>query len=137
VTTASLPTINAFLNAVSAALLMFGYIKIKQGNRAIHKKIMLSSVVSSALFLISYLIYHYQVGSVPYPYHDWTRPVYYIILVPHVILAGVMVPFILAALYFAFRSRFEKHRKIVRWIWPVWMFVSLSGIAIYLMLYKL
>lgn len=136
-TAASLPTINAVLNAVSAALLMFGYIKIKQGNRGIHKKIMLSAVVSSALFLISYLIYHYQVGSVPYPYHDWTRPVYFIILIPHVILAGAMVPFILAALYFAFLSRFEKHRKIVRWIWPVWMFVSLSGITIYLMLYKL
>ena len=136
-TATSLPTINAALNAVSAVLLMFGYIKIRQGNRLIHKKIMISAVISSALFLISYLIYHYQVGSVPYPYHDWTRPVYFIILIPHVILAGVMVPFILAALYFAFRSRFDKHRRLVRWVWPVWMFVSLSGIAIYLMLYRL
>ena len=136
-TATSLPTVNAILNAVSAVLLMFGYIKIRQGNRLIHKKIMISAVISSALFLISYLIYHYQVGSVPYPYHDWTRPVYFIILIPHVILAGVMVPFILAALYFAFRSRFDKHRRLVRWVWPVWMFVSLSGIAIYLMLYRL
>ncbi|MEW5923428.1 MAG: DUF420 domain-containing protein [Candidatus Zixiibacteriota bacterium] len=136
-TAASLPTLNAILNAVSAVLLTFGYIQIKRGNRLIHKKFMISAVISSALFLVSYLIYHYQVGSVPYPYHDWTRPVYFIILIPHVIFAGVMVPFILAALYFAFRSRFDKHRMIVRWVWPIWMFVSLSGIAIYLMLYRL
>ena len=96
---------------------------------------MVSALISSAAFLICYLIYHAQVGSVPYPYYDWTRPVYFIILVPHIILAAIMSPFILLALWFALRNQFEKHRKIVRWLWPVWMYVSVSGVIIYLMLY--
>jgi len=132
-----LPTINAVLNGISAILLLLGYVNIKNGRQFPHKKYMLSAVFTSALFLITYSIYHYAVGSVPYGRYDWTRPVYFIILIPHVILAGLMVPFILAALYFAFRARFSAHRKIVRWLWPVWMFVSLSGIAVYLMLYHL
>jgi len=133
----SLPTVNSILNGISVILLTIGYVHIKKGNRAAHKKFMIAAVISSACFLTTYLIYHYYAGSVPYPYHDWTRPLYFVILIPHIILAAVMVPFILAALYFAFRSKFEKHRKIARPVWPVWMFVSLSGIAVYLMLYKL
>jgi uncharacterized membrane protein YozB (DUF420 family) len=96
---------------------------------------MVSALVSSAVFLICYLFYHSQVGSVPYPHHDWTRPVYFTVLIPHIILAAVMSPFILMAVWFAFREQFEKHRKIVRWLWPVWMYVSVSGVVIYLMLY--
>lgn len=130
-----LPTVNAIFNSISAVLLIFGRVAIKQGNRDRHKKIMISAFVSSALFLTTYLIYHYEVGSVPYPYHDWTRPIYFIILIPHVILAGVMTPFILAALYFALKQKFDKHLKLVRWVWPVWIFVSISGIVIYVMLY--
>ena len=133
----NLPTINAILNGISVILLTIGYVQIKRGNPAVHRKFMISAVISSAVFLTTYLIYHYYAGSVPYPHHDWTRPLYFIILIPHVILAAVMVPFILAALYFAFKSKFEKHKKIARWVWPVWMFVSLSGIAVYLMLYIL
>ncbi len=132
-----LPTLNAILNFISAVLLGIGYTFIKRNDPVRHKKIMISALVSSALFLISYLIYHRAVGSVPYPYHDWTRPVYFIILIPHVILAGLMVPFILAAVWFAFKQRFNKHIKLVKWVWPVWMFVSVSGIVIYLMLYLL
>ena len=132
-----LPTVNAVLNGISVILLTIGYVHIKRDNRLTHKKFMIAAVISSAVFLTTYLIYHYHAGSVPYPYHDWTRPVYFVILIPHIILAAVMVPFILAALYFAFKAKFDKHRKIVRWIWPVWMFVSISGIAVYLMLYKL
>jgi uncharacterized membrane protein YozB (DUF420 family) len=96
---------------------------------------MIGAIVSSAFFLISYLIYHYQVGSVPYPYYDWTRPIYFTILIPHVILAGVMVPFILRLLYLALKERFDKHQKLARFVWPVWMFVSISGIIIFFMLY--
>jgi len=137
VNVSNLPTINAILNGISVILLTIGYVQIKRGNRMVHRKFMISAVISSAVFLTTYLTYHYYAGSVPYPHYDWTRPLYFIILIPHVILAAVMVPFILAALYFAFKSKFEKHKKIVRWVWPVWMFVSLSGIAVYLMLYKL
>jgi putative membrane protein len=133
----NLPTLNAFLNLLSAVFLTLGYVFIKRQNRPAHKKLMISAMISSALFLTSYLIYHYHVGSVPYHRYDWTRPIYYTILAPHIILAAVMVPFILAAVWFALRADFQKHKRIVRWLWPVWMFVSISGILIYLMLYRL
>ncbi len=129
------PTINASLNLLSTIFLLLGYINVKRGNKNTHKKFMVSALVSSAVFLICYLFYHSQVGSVPYPHHDWTRPVYFTVLIPHIILAAVMFPFILMAVWFAFREQFEKHRKIVRWLWPVWMYVSVSGVVIYLMLY--
>lgn len=135
--TSSLPTLNAVLNLISAMLLTLGYINIKRNKPAIHKRFMISALISSALFLISYLIYHYSVGSVPYPHSDWTRVLYLIILIPHIILAAVMVPFIIAAVWLAFRGKFDKHARITRWLWPVWMFVSVSGIIVYLMLYKL
>lgn len=132
-----LATINAALNLTSATLLTIGYVNIKRGRQETHRKFMLAALTSSALFLVSYLIYHYAVGSVPYPRHDWTRPVYFAILIPHVLLAALMVPFILVAVRHALKQRFEKHRRIMRWIWPVWMFVSVSGIVVYLMLYHL
>jgi len=132
-----LSTLNALLNAVSATLLIAGYRYIKKGEQEKHKRFMVAALVVSALFLTSYLIYHYYVGSVPYPHHDWTRPVYFIILIPHVILAGIMTPFILVAVWFALKAQFEKHRKLVKWVWPVWIYVSLSGVVIYMMLYHL
>ncbi len=132
-----LATINAALNLTSATLLTIGYVNIKRGRQETHRKFMLAALTSSALFLVSYLIYHYAVGSVPYPRQDWTRPVYFAILIPHVLLAALMVPFILVAVRHALKQRFEKHRRIMRWIWPVWMFVSVSGIVVYLMLYHL
>ncbi len=132
-----LPSINAALNAISAILLTFGYVNIKRGHRDTHKKFMIAALISSALFLTTYLIYHNAVGSVPYPHHDWTRPLYFAILIPHVILAALMTPFIVIAVAHALNGRFEKHRRIVRWLWPVWMFVSVSGILVYVMLYQL
>lgn len=136
-TITDLPALNAIMNFISAALLTIGFIFIKRQKPHIHKRVMLTAVGSSALFLISYLIYHYAVGSVAYPYHDWTRPLYFAILIPHVILAAVMVPFILAAIWYALHQRFDKHKRLVKWVWPVWMFVSVSGLAVYLMLYQL
>jgi putative membrane protein len=130
-----LPTVNAVLNAISTIFLTTGFILIKRRNIYFHKRFMLAALISSALFLISYLVYHYRVGSVPYPYYDWTRPVYFGILIPHVVLAAVMVPFILAVVYFALSERFDRHRRLARRVWPVWVFVSVSGIAVYLMLY--
>ncbi|MCM2271088.1 MAG: DUF420 domain-containing protein [candidate division Zixibacteria bacterium] len=132
-----LPTLNATLNLISAVFLTLGYVFIKQGRPERHKKMMVAALITSALFLTSYLIYHYAVGSVPYPRHDWTRPVYFAILIPHVMLAALMVPFVLMAVYFALRERFDKHTRITRRLWPVWMFVSISGVVVYLMLYRL
>ena len=132
-----LPTLNALLNSISAIFLIFGYRYIRNGQQQSHKKMMISALVFSGLFLISYVIYHYNVPSTPYPYYDWTRPVYFTILIPHIILAAVMGPFIIAAVIFAIKEKVETHKKIVKWIWPVWMFVSVSGVLIYLMLYQL
>ena len=132
-----LPTVNALLNGIASILLVLGFIQIKRGNRDTHKKIMLTALAVSLLFLCSYLFYHYRVGSIPYPYHDWTRPVYYIILIPHVILAGVMSPFIIIAVWHALHENFNRHKRLVRWVFPVWMYVSVTGVIIYFMLYRL
>ncbi len=132
-----LATLNACLNLASAALLTIGFINIRRGRRDTHRRFMIAAVVSSALFLISYSIYHSHVGSVPYLRHDWTRPLYFAILIPHVALAGLMVPFIVLALWHASRKHFDRHKKITRWLWPVWMFVSASGVVVYIMLYHL
>jgi len=127
--------VNASLNFTAGVFLTLGFVQIKKGNRDTHKKLMLTALAASALFLTSYLIYHYNVGSVPYPYDDWTRPVYLAILIPHIILATLMVPFILVTVWWALRDSFERHRRLARWVWPVWMFVSVSGVVVYLMLY--
>lgn len=136
-TFSDLPTLNALLNFISAVFLSTGFYFIRKRKELIHKRFMITAAVTSALFLISYIVYHYKVGSVPYPRHDWTRPLYYSILIPHVILAGIMAPFIILVLYYALSKKFNKHRNLAIWVWPVWIYVSLSGILIYLMLYVL
>jgi len=135
--TSQLPTLNAILNGTAGILLLLGYIQIKKGNRAAHKKFMLAALSVSLLFLISYVIYHIKVGSIPYPHQDWTRTVYFIILIPHVILAALMGPFIINAVRHALKDNIEKHKRLVRWVFPVWMYVSVTGVVIYLMLYWL
>ncbi len=132
-----LPTLNACLNALSTVFLSFGYLRIRRRQRTSHRRWMSAALISSALFLISYLIYHYNVGSVPFPYHGWLRILYFTILIPHIILAAVMVPFILLAVWHAWKRKFDRHKRLTRWVFPVWMFVSLSGVVIYLMLYHL
>jgi putative membrane protein len=134
-TVKDLPTLNACLNALSAVLLLLGYIQIKRGNREAHKKLMFIALLSSAVFLTCYLIYHAQVGSVPYPRHDWTRPLYFFILIPHVILAALMVPFIIRLVWLAAKGEFIRHAKLARLVWPVWMYVSVTGVVVYGMLY--
>ena len=132
-----LPTLNASLNATAAVLLLCGYISIKKRQVTGHRVFMGMALLVSAAFLTSYLIYHANVGSTPYPHHDWTRPVYFTILIPHVVLAALMTPFILAAVWYALRGRFDRHVRITRWLCPVWMFVSVSGVVIYWMLYRM
>lgn len=132
-----LPALNAGLNTLSAALLLRGYLQIRRGEREAHRKTMLAALVSSGLFLSSYLVYHFQVGSVPYPHHDWTRPLYFAVLIPHVILAALLVPLVVVLVWRALKGEFARHRRLARWVWPVWIFVSLSGVVVYLMLYRL
>ncbi len=131
-------TLNATLNAVSFILLLIGWLRIRadRENWRVHRNLMLGALFMSAAFLVSYLIYHANAGSVPYPYPDWTRTVYFAILIPHSILAALIVPFIIALVIAAFRGKFDGHRKIARWTWPVWIFVSVTGVTIYLMLYR-
>ena len=131
-----LPGLNACLNSICTVLLSLGYFYIKRGREYGHKRLMLAAVLTSALFLCSYLVYHALVGSVSYPHHDWTRPLYYAVLIPHVILAAAVVPFVLMALWHAWKGQFVRHVRIARWLWPTWMYVSVSGVIIYLMLYQ-
>ena len=133
----ALSSVNAILNTISTILLISGYVRIKKQQPAVHKKFMLSALTVSALFLISYLIYHHYVGSVPYPHYNWTRPIYFIILIPHIILAGLMSPFVIITVWLALKKNFEMHRRFARWVFPVWLFVSISGVIVYLMLYHL
>ncbi len=134
---ADLPALNATLNFISTVLLILGYRSIKRKERERHRQYMLGALVCSALFLTSYLFYHYLVGSVPYPRHDWTRPLYFFVLVPHVLLAAGVAPFILVLVWRAWRGDFARHRRLARWVWPVWIYVAVSGVIVYLMLYQL
>ena len=132
-----LPAINATLNGLSAILLTLGFINIKRGNQTAHRNCMIAAVLVSAVFLACYLTYHAQVGHTSFRDPEWFRPIYLAILIPHVLLAGLIVPMILAAIWFAFRGNFQKHRRIARWTWPLWMFVSVTGVIIYLLLYQI
>ncbi len=133
----NLASVNAVLNGCAAVMLLLGFVKIKAGDKILHRNFMVSALFFAILFLTSYLIYHYHVGSVPYPYNDWTRPVYFAILIPHVVLAGLNVPFIIILVYLAMKKKFENHKKLAHWVFPVWMYVSVTGVVIYLMNYIL
>lgn len=130
-----LPTVNAILNAISAILLTIGYGFIRAGKWRTHKKIMLSAFGVSVLFLISYVIYHSVTGDTRFQGQGWIRPVYFTILISHIILAAVIVPMALITLFRALRERFDKHRKIARWTFPIWLYVSVTGVIVYMMLY--
>lgn len=134
---ADLPSVNASLNFISAIFLTLGYLYVKRGNFPMHIRSMVAALITSGLFLISYLVYHYAAGSRPYPHYDWTRYLYFAVLVPHVILAALQVPFIVIAVWHGYRGNYTKHTRVTRWLWPVWMFVSVSGVVVYIMLYRL
>ncbi|MDA7926522.1 DUF420 domain-containing protein [Verrucomicrobiales bacterium] len=133
----SLPAINAVLNSISAILLVTGVILIKAGKKEAHKRAMIGALISSALFLTSYLIYHYTARHTEFPKeYPIARIVYLTILIPHVILAVVNLPFIIMLVVAAFRGNFEKHKKLARFTFPSWLFVSVTGVIIYLMIYQ-
>lgn len=132
-----LPAVNATLNSLSAAFLILGFLFIKFKNIKAHKACMLSAFSSSSLFLISYLVYHYQVGSVPFKGLGWIRTVYFAILLTHTMLAVAVVPLALITLRRALKQRFAAHRRMARWTFPIWLYVSVTGVVVYWMLYKM
>jgi len=133
----SLPAVNATLNAVAFVLLLWGYVMIRRQRRDAHRGGMIAAVVTSGLFLASYLVYHAQAGSRPFPGQGPIRAIYFFILITHVVLAAAIVPLVMVTLARAFRGRFAAHRRIARWTLPLWLYVSMTGVAIYVMLYRL
>ncbi|HEV8340949.1 MAG TPA: DUF420 domain-containing protein [Candidatus Binatia bacterium] len=130
-----LPSINAALNSASAILLTAGYLFIRNNKIAAHRTCMLSAFTTSTLFLVSYLIYHYQVGSVPFKGEGWIRTLYFAILISHTVLATAIVPLVLITLTRALKGNFVKHKRIARWTLPLWLYVSITGVVVYWMLY--
>jgi putative membrane protein len=132
-----LPALNASLNATSFMLLTAGWFLIKSGRRQAHKWCMVAALTVSAAFLTSYVIYHLNVGSVPFKGTGLIRTVYFAVLIPHVILAAAIVPMILVTVSRALSNRFDQHKKIARWTLPLWLYVSVTGVVVYLMLYQM
>jgi uncharacterized membrane protein YozB (DUF420 family) len=131
------PAVNATLNGSSAVLLLIGRWFFGRGRISIHRAFMIAALVTSSAFLVSYLYYHAHVGSVHFQGQGWSRPVYFSILISHTILAAVVVPMVIITLSRALRERFDRHRAIARWTFPVWMYVSVTGVIVYVMLYHL
>jgi uncharacterized membrane protein YozB (DUF420 family) len=130
-----LPDLNAALNATSAVLVLAGFAFVRAGRIAWHRACMLMAVAASTLFLASYLVYHFEVGSVPYQGRGPLRALYFAVLVSHTVLATAVVPLVAVTLARALRGRFESHRAIARFTLPIWVYVSLTGVVVYLMLY--
>ena len=133
-----LPTLNAILNATSGILITIGFLLIRRRRIAAHRACMISAVISSSLFLISYLVYHigFKAGVSRFMGTGWIRPVYFGILISHTILAITIVPLVAVTLTRALRGRFILHRRIARWTFPMWLYVSVTGVIVYLMLYQ-
>jgi putative membrane protein len=128
--------LNASLNGISAILLVSGYAAIRNGQIKVHKAFMISAFAVSTVFLASYLIYHYRVGHVVFEGQGWIRPVYFALLLSHTALAIVIVPMILVTLRRAWLEKFDKHRIIARWTLPLWFYVSVTGVIVYILLYQ-
>jgi uncharacterized membrane protein YozB (DUF420 family) len=135
-TVEDLPALNATLNAVSGVLLVAGYLLIRARRIEPHRRCMLAACATSTLFLASYLVYHYQVGSVPFTRQGAVRPIYFAILITHVVLAATVLPLALVTLSRGLRARYAKHRAIARWTLPIWLYVSVTGVLVYVLLYQ-
>ena len=136
-TVSDLPALNATLNATCAVLLVIGWTLIKRGRIRQHRAVMIAAVCTSALFLISYLVYHAQVGSVRFTKTGSIRVVYFTVLLTHTVLAAVIVPMVLVTLSRGLAGRYDPHRRIARWTMPIWLYVSGTGVIVYLMLYQM
>ncbi|MGE5244906.1 MAG: DUF420 domain-containing protein [Betaproteobacteria bacterium] len=131
-----LPAVNASLNALSAILLVIGYVMIRTRRIELHRRVMIAAFVTSSLFLACYLVYHAKVGNVRFMRQGIVRPVYFTILITHVTLAALVLPLALVTLSRALKARFPQHRRIARWTLPVWLYVSVTGVLVYVLLYQ-
>ena len=131
---ASLPAANAAFNSLSALCLLAGYIRIRRKEMAAHKRFMLAATGFSALFLVSYITYHFFHGDTRFPGHGWVRPAYFALLISHIGLSMVALPLIFATLYFGLGSQFRFHRKVARWTFPIWLYVSVTGVVVFFVL---
>jgi len=130
------PALNATLNGTSAVLLLAGRWFISRGRMAVHRAFMIAAVSASALFLVCYLYFHAHVGNIRFQGQGWSRPVYFTILISHTMLAIVIVPLVLITLTRGLRGRYDRHRAIARWTFPLWLYVSVTGVVVYFMLYR-
>jgi uncharacterized membrane protein YozB (DUF420 family) len=136
VTVHSLPAVNATLNAISTVLLLSGYVLIRSRHIALHRRCMIAACATSTLFLVCYVTYHLQVGSVRFTRQGLVRPVYYTILLTHVTLAIAVLPLAIITLLRGLKNRFDRHRAIARWTLPIWLYVSVTGVLVYVLLYQ-
>ena len=131
-----LPAVNATLNAASGVLLLVGYILIRTRRIEQHRKCMIAAFSTSSLFLVCYVVYHAQVGSVPFMRQGFVRPLYFTILITHVTLAALVLPLAIVTLSRGLKRRYPQHRRIARWTFPIWMYVSVTGVIVYVLLYQ-
>ena len=136
-TLSDLPALNATLNGLSAIFITTGYVLIRRGQRNLHKRCMLAALATSTAFLVSYVVYHANVGSRPFPGSGAVRVVYFAILITHVVLAAIIVPLALTTTTRGLRAQYDRHVRIARWTLPLWLYVSVTGVVIYLMLYQM
>jgi len=129
-----LPALNALLNSVSTVLIVAGYVAVLKREFARHMKLMMTALITSSLFLISYLIYHNFIGHTPFPGEGLIRPAYFFILISHIILSAFVVPLVLTSFYFAYAGKFATHRKVSKWTFPIWLYVSVTGVMIFFIL---
>lgn len=132
----SLPAVNATLNAVSGTLLIVGYILMRARRIELHRRVMTAAFATSSLFLICYVVYHAQVGSVRFTRPGFVRPLYFTILITHVTLAATVPPLAIITLSRGLKARYPQHRRIARWTFPIWLYVSVTGVLVYVLLYR-
>ena len=132
----ALPAVNATLNAIAAVLLVIGYTLIIRRRIDAHRRVMIAAFTTSSLFLVCYVIYHAQVGSVPFTRQGFVRPLYFAILITHVTLAAAVLPLAIITLSRGLKARFDRHRAIARWTLPIWLYVSITGVLVYVLLYQ-
>src|SRR5215510_5945696 len=132
-----LPAVNASLNALSAVFLTMGFVFIKRQRQTAHRNCMITACCTSLLFLTCYLIYHAHAGRTVFKNPEWFRPIYLTLLLTHTVLAVTIVPMVIVTLSRALRQRFDRHKQIARWTWPIWMYVSVTGVLIYFLLYHI
>jgi uncharacterized membrane protein YozB (DUF420 family) len=136
VTVRDLPAINASLNALSAILLLAGYLLIRAHRVPQHRRCMIAAFTTSSLFLVCYIVYHAQVGSVPFTRQGFVRPLYFTILITHVTLAATVLPLAIVTLSRGLKARYPQHRRVARWTLPIWLYVSVTGVLVYVLLYQ-